>query len=407
MLDRVLSTTSAYVVRQIVKPLLAALAIGLMVLLAERMVRLLDITLGKKNSFTIVFEMLAYLVPHYLGLALPAAFCLGLLFGFNKLSKSSEVDAFMASGVGLHQLTRPILGLALIFTMIAILIFGYIQPHTRYAYRALVHTVKNVEIFYLAEEGVFMQAGSRTFILDKLSRRDNRFERIFLFEDKGEQGSETVSSTTGALIELEDDIRPVLRLERVHQLQVKGWPTADPNDPLPTSRVAEFKSVDTPLGKVRTKLFRLRGNDEREMTLHELIAKQDNPPKGATLSDMKAELHRRVVSIMTILILPVLAIPFALGRRRGQRAYRFAVALVLLIAYNEIIEQGALAVRVRDASPYLAMWLPFLALVIFAGWRYYRTCFTLRPDTLEPFFDRLGDIVRWCHRRVMTMAGQT
>ena len=78
----------------------------------------------------------------------------------------------------------------------------------------------------------------------------------------------------------------------------------------------------------------------------------------------------------------------------------------MLIAYNEIIEQGALAVRVRDASPYLAMWLPFAALVVFSGWRYYRTCFTLRPDTLEPFFDRIGDFVRWCHRRVMLLAGQ-
>ena len=218
MLERVLSTGSAYVVRQIVRPLLAALAIGLLVLLSERLVRLLDITLGKKNSFTIVFEMLGYLIPHYLGLALPAAFFLGLLFGFNKLSKASEIDAFMASGVGLHQLTRPVLGLAVVFTAIGVLIFGYVQPHSRYAYRALVHTVKNVEIFYLAEEGVFMQAGSRTFILDKLSRKENRFERIFLFEDKGKKGSETISSSTGALVEVEGEKRPVLRLQRVHQL---------------------------------------------------------------------------------------------------------------------------------------------------------------------------------------------
>ena len=406
MLTRILSTGSAYVVRQIIKPLLAALAIGLLVLLAERMVRLLDVTLGKKNSFTIVFEMLAYLVPHYLGLALPAAFFLGLLFGFNKLSKASEIDAFMASGVGLHQLTRPVIGLALVFTLIGVLIFGYVQPHARYAYRALIHTVKNVEIFYLAEEGVFMQAGKRTFILDKLSRRDNRFERIFLFEDKGEKGSETISSSAGALVEIEGERRPVLRLENVHQLQVNGWPSTDRETALPKSRVAEFKSVDTPLGKVRAVFFRLRGNDERELTLGELYVRQNAPPKGATLQDMKAELHRRIISIFTIPILPILAIPFAMGRRRGQRAYRFAVALILLIAYNEILEQGALSVRVQDASPYVAMWLPWLALVAFAGWRYYRTCFTLRPDGLEPIFDRVTEALRWCMRRVLSAAGQ-
>ena len=399
ILERVMSTSSAYVVRQIIRPLLAALAIGLLVLLSERLVRLLDITLGKKNSFTLVFEMLGYLVPHYLGLALPASLFLGLLFGFNKLSKASEVDAFMASGIGLHQLSRPVLGLAVLFTLAGVLIFGYIQPHARYAYRALVHTVKNVEIFYLAEEGVFMQAGTRTFILDKLSRRDNRFERIFLFEDKGTKGSETISATTGALIEVEGETRPVLRLQQVHQLQVLGWPSDERVEPLPQSRVAEFKSVDTPLGKVRAVFFRLRGNDEREMTLGELIQHQDSPPKGATKEDMRAELHRRIVSILTILILPILAIPFALGRRRGQRAYRFAVALVLLIAYNEIINQGALAVRVSGASPYVALWLPFVALTTFAGWRYYRACFKLRSDGLEPVFDRIAELVRWCRHQ--------
>jgi lipopolysaccharide export system permease protein len=142
------------------------------------------------------------------------------------------------------------------------------------------------------------------------------------------------------------------------------------------------------------------------MTLGELIERQRAPPKGATLQDMKAELHRRIVSIVTILILPILAIPFALGRRRGQRAYRFAVALVLLIAYNEIIEQGALAVRVQQASPYIALWLPFLALAAFAIWRYYRACFTLQSDGLEPVFDRINEFLRWCRRQVMDLSRQ-
>src|SRR5690606_17631980 len=202
--------TTRYILRQILRPLAGALAIGLMVLLAERMVRLLDVTLGKRNSFSLVFEMLAYLVPHYLGLAIPAAFFLGLLFGFSKLSSESEVDAFMASGIGLHQLAKPVMGLALLFTLLATLIVSHIQPHTRYAYRSLLHTVRNVEIFYLAEEGVFMRAGPRTFILDKLARGSNEFEHIFMFEDQGKRGYETVTASRGALIELDNEPRPVL-----------------------------------------------------------------------------------------------------------------------------------------------------------------------------------------------------
>lgn len=388
-----------YILRQILRPLFGAMAIGLMVLLAERMVRLLDITLGKKNSFSLVFEMLGYLVPHYLGLAIPAAFFLGLLFGFNKLSKDSELDAFLASGIGLHQITRPILALAVAFGVIALIIVSHIQPHTRYAYRAILHTVKNIEVFYLAEEGVFMRAGARTFILDKLSRNSNTFERIFLFEDKGGEGSETITAGRGALIELDSEPRPVLRLEEGHRLQLKSWPFAGSKQALSRQTVSEFSLIDTPLGKVSDTLFRERGRDQRELTLIELFQRWDEPPEDATVSAMTSEIHRRLVTIATILILPVLAIPFSLGRRRGQRPYRFGAALIILIAYNEVVEQGTRAVRFQDVSPYIGVWLPCSILATFAIWRYYRSCFTLKPDGLEPVFDRLNDAATWLKHR--------
>ena len=63
-----LTIIDRYVLKQVAKPLVAAMTIGLLMLLAERLVRLLDTTLGKKNSFSVVFELLAYLVPHYLGI---------------------------------------------------------------------------------------------------------------------------------------------------------------------------------------------------------------------------------------------------------------------------------------------------------------------------------------------------
>jgi lipopolysaccharide export system permease protein len=45
----VLTIIDRYVLRQVAKPLATAMAIGLLMLLAERLVRLLDTTLGKKN----------------------------------------------------------------------------------------------------------------------------------------------------------------------------------------------------------------------------------------------------------------------------------------------------------------------------------------------------------------------
>jgi lipopolysaccharide export system permease protein len=89
-------------------------------------------------------------------------------------------------------------------------------------------------------------------------------------------------------------------------------------------------------------------------------------------------------------VLPFLAVPFALGRRRNQRAYRFGLALIVLIGYYEIIEQGAIASRSNGISPWLTMWLPFAAITLYAGWRFWQSCFVLGIDHLDPVFDRLA-----------------
>ncbi len=394
-----------YITRQVLKPLFTAMSIGLLVLLAERMVRLLDVTLGKKNSFSVVFELLAYLVPHYLGLAVPAAMFLGLLFGFNKLSKDSEIDAFMASGIGIARLSRPVAALAMLLCLISVVMLGWLQPHTRYAYRAVLFAVKNVQVFYLAEEGVFMQAGSRTFILDKLSRGQNSFERIFLFDNRGTSGSETVTARSGSLISVPNDPRPVLRLNSGQRLKLPKWPKPSDTGELPKAVVGAFTLVDTPLGRITNKVFRPRGDDQRELTLPELVQDLEHPQNKVPYAAVRSELHKRLVSIATVLILPMLALPFALGRRRGHRAYRFGVALAIVVAFNEVINQGALVSRLNGVSPYLTMWLPFSLLLAFSSWRYYNTCFRLRPDRMEPFIERTSDVVKRQTQRLAGLVG--
>jgi lipopolysaccharide export system permease protein len=366
------------------------MSVGLLVLLAERMVRLLDTTLGKRNSFVIVFEMLAYLVPHYLGLAVPAALFLGMLLGFNKMSKDSEIDSWMAAGVGLGRLARPALVLGLVLSLSSLFVFGWLQPHTRYAYRSVLFDVRNVDVFYLAEEGVFMQAGSRTFIIDTLNRDANAFDRIFLFDDKGADGIETVTARRGILVEQGEKQRPVLRLDDGRMLDIATWPGSAQQLSPPV--VATFTTTDTPLGRVSDKVFRPRGEDERELTLPELFNSLGAPPRGTTTNAMVAEMNKRLINAAIPLLLPILAIPFALGNKRSPRAYRIGVALMILIGFHEIIEQGAIATSAKGVSPWLTMWLPLALLAAFAGWRFWSHAYSVRTDGV----DRLADaLARW------------
>jgi lipopolysaccharide export system permease protein len=396
-----MSVVDRYILRQISKPLITAIIIGMLVLLAERMVRLLDVTLGKRNSFGMVFELLAYLLPHYLGMAIPVALFLGLMFGFSKLSRDSEIDAFLAAGIGLQRLLLPVVCLSLVFACLSLAVFGWLQPHARYAYRALLFTATHVEVFYLAEEGVFMQAGNRTFILDKLSRSDGSFGKIFLFDDRGDKGTETITAARGRLIVDATGERPILHLEQGHRLAMPSAVDLASAAPPPKAVVGDFAFADTPLGGIKDRLTRRRGHDERELTLPELIASRNAPSGKATPASITAELHNRLVNILVPVMLPFLALPFAIGRRRQMRAYRFAVAVALLIAAHEIIQQGALLTQKYWYSPYLTMWLPFMLICAFAGWRFWNLCFTVRSDRLEPLFDGIARLFRILRQSVL------
>ncbi len=404
-----LTIIDRYVLRQVLMPLGASLAIGLLMLLAERLVRLLDTTMGKNNSFGAVFELLAYLVPHYLGTAVPAALFIGLLFGFSKLSKNNELDAMLASGVGLHRLAWPVFLLAIIFSLASVAIFGWLQPMTRYAYRSVVFDILSVDAFYLAEEGVFMQSGSRTFILDKLDRSNSTFSRIFLFDYQGPNGAETLTASNGVLIPVPGQTRPVLRLNNGHRLVVERWPTISKGiEPVPAG-VAEFTTTDTPLGKVSKDLFRPRGADEQELFITELFSTPNTKETQNTEVGMRAEFHRRVVSILSMLLLPFLALPFAIGRARSPRAYRIVVALALLVAFHEIVQQGALATKSSGYSPWLTQWLPLSILAAFAFYRFYVASFKLGADGLDrvliPVQEFFSSIAQWVMTRLGLRSG--
>ncbi|MFT3987617.1 LptF/LptG family permease [Aestuariivirga sp.] len=396
-----------HVLKQIATPLIAAFSIGLLMLLAERMVRLLDTTLGKKNSFAVVFEMLAYLVPNYLGTAIPAALFLGLLFGFSRMAANSETDAFMAAGVGLNRLARPVIVVSILLSAASFFVFGWAQPYTRYAYRSVVFEVQNVEFFYLAEEGVFMQSNNRTFILDTLNRSTNAFDHVFVYDQsagKDGKGSETVTATKGTLVDVAGQPRPVLHLEHGHRFIFDTQP--DYNSPATIHpQASEFEVADTPLGRLSKDAFRPRGEDERELTLPELFAQWKTPPQGTTVNSMVAEIHHRIVSSINPLILPFLALPFTIGSRRSRRAYRFATALVLVLVYHEVVERGSVMAGDGKASPWVAMWAPFALLVLFTAWRYYAACFTVNRDVIDAAIDNAGDALSNIRDHLLRRAG--
>ena len=359
-----------YILRQVLRPMGATIFITLLALLAERSLSVIDLVIGWRGSLFVVFEMLGYLIPHYMGLALPAAFFLGILFAFSRLSKESELDAMTAGGYGLPSMLRPLLWAATGTALLHLLLVSHLQPYSRYAYRAAVHAVTNVSFQSLIQPGRFVSVAGTTYYVEGMTGDRQEFEGLFLFSADRQRGDVAVTAKTGRLVST-GPLDP-LRLQLGEGVQQFMPSNGEEPDRGPSALTVKFGTFLTDLSGRTPEAFRPRGDDERELTLPELWSMQGQDHGTIEAHEIDAELHGRIVRTLSILVLPLLALPLSLGRRRSQTSYGFMAGIGLLIAYNQIVKTGESLVDDGITTAMPGLWLPFAIFLAGSAWLFWR-----------------------------------
>jgi lipopolysaccharide export system permease protein len=399
-----MSIYSRYLLAQIARPMVTAILVALIALLAERTLRVIDLVVGWRGSLFVVFEMLGYLIPHYMGLALPVAFFLGILLTFSRLSREGELAAINASGAGLPQLLRPILGAAMVLALLVALLVSLLQPYARYAYRAATYALTNASFTTLLQDGLFTTLGNTTYMVDRISEDKSRMTGVFLYQSGEGKDAVTITAKRGKAVR-EGPVTPIkLKLEEgLQQLVPAG--NGKPEGQSSSEVVVRFREFETTLANP-DEGFRPRGEDEREMTLFELWQALQVPPEHIDPWELRAELSGRLVRILILPVLPLMAIPLAIDRVRGQRSYGLVLGLAMLIAFHQLLQMGEALADNNKIPIWLGLWVPFGLFAAISAWMFLRAA-TRVPDPqigiwLDRQFDRLG---RLLPRRAATQRG--
>src|SRR3546814_13601561 len=122
------NTISRYILQRVLVYLFAMTGLALLALLLERMIRVMGIITNWEGGVALVARMMLNLVPHYLGMALPAAFFFGVLLTFNHINRNCALAALQASALGLLRLPPPVIRLALTLPATPPLPSGYPHP---------------------------------------------------------------------------------------------------------------------------------------------------------------------------------------------------------------------------------------------------------------------------------------
>ena len=121
-----------YLFRLVMMPMLAVFVIAASLLVLDKMLKLFDFVASEGGPVSVVFRMLANLLPEYASLAIPLGLLLGTLLAFRKLAVSSELDVMRALGLSYTRLLRVPYMIALVLAALNFVIVGYLQPLSRY-----------------------------------------------------------------------------------------------------------------------------------------------------------------------------------------------------------------------------------------------------------------------------------
>jgi len=356
--DLVLKLVDRYLLRKIIASSLVMTGVGLAVLLLERLLRLFELVANPNKAFSFVGQMLVLLTPHYLSVALPAAFFFGVLLTFLRLRQDNELVVLSSVGQGLHRLIAPAMALAVIMTATATLFLGFLTPHARYAYRALKNSVAEASLNAAVREGTFIQADGLTFFAEgsAVSASGLQLSKVFVYEDASDGASIVTTGTQGLLGQTGEDSGTFLKLKDGVRAEL---PAGDDGD----ATTLTFSDLSWPVATGEVAAFRPRGRDQRELTLPELWSAEPTADSKPSPEEIAAELNSRLVIIASVPLLPPLAAALALiGGPRSERRAALFVGLAVLIVYYETLSFGDALVKDGMLSPLVALWLPFLGL---------------------------------------------
>lgn len=381
-----------YILKRVALPLLATVGIAMAALLLERLIRLLDLFANRGGPMNIVLKMLANLVPHYLGIAVPAALFVGVLYASMRLSSDSELDAMRASGLSLRRLMMPILALSIVLVIASAYLIGFLQPYTRFAYRALVHLVVETAWDSAIERGAFFTGfGGKTILIGDISEGGNRLSQIFV-KEVDQNGQDIVTTAESGQLERSSDLSLVLTLR--NGVRTEAMPgTTD-------TKAVAFTELALPMDTVAPEPFRNRGERESELDFIELLQAYFNTPPTLHIEDVKAELNSRLVRTVSIIFLPLLAMPIGVSSRRTSKGVRMLVGILFLIAYFQILQFGRDAVGSAILGPLVALWVPFAVFGSISLWLFYLANSRPGADPLAHVFESIADGSDWIWQHI-------
>lgn len=386
-----LTSTDRYIARLIAVPLFGTLVLAAMLLVLEKMLRLFDFVAAEGGPVSVVWRMLANLIPEYLSLGIPIGLILGILLAFRRLALSSELDVFRAVGQGYGRLLRVPYMYAVGLMLVNLLLVGFVQPLSRYYYEELSFELRSGALGASIKVGEFTKLGERmTLRIEESRENGTMLSGMFVRAENKEGQTVSVTANRGQFLATDDPDTIILRLSNgimIHDAPGYSKP-----------RILSFSSHDLPIALPQIESFRSRGGKDLEYTLPELVqvGMNDNLPESERLASW-SNFHYRMVEVVMMMLMPLLALALAIPPKRSNSALGVFLSIVMVVTYHKINQYGEDLGALGIVNPVLALWVPFFVFAAIIIWMYHTVAHVPGGQpigALEKAFSKFGGVFK-------------
>ncbi len=342
-----------YLFKELVPSFLIGLFAFTMVLLMDKIMRIVEWIVQKGVPVGEVVKMFGCLLPQFFVLTLPTALLLSVLLSLSRIYADNELYALKTAGISLYRILPPVYVFAALVTATSLFLTTWGGPRATQAFKSMFYSVASQNLFFGLKERVFFDdLPGYVIYIEHVDPERQKIEGVFIANNNFPQGPAYYFAREGyAYGDVErGKIDLILKNGTLHHsVEERG-----------TYQMADFDTfrMQIDLGfLLETAKSRERGVEE--LTLSELRNSiRDRSEKGEDVRRASLSYHQRLALPFGALVLCTLGIPLALLSQRAVRYTGFSLSIVVILMYYVLLQAGAGMVNAGKIPSVVAAWIP-------------------------------------------------
>lgn len=388
-----------YFIRELIPPFGFSLFALTFILLMDQLFRLIDLFVRKGLPLDIVGQILIYTLPLIISYTAPMAILVAVVMNFGRFAQDNEILALKTNGLSFFSIMKMPFIITLLF-MICLIFFNiYVLPESNHRVRNLMLDVSRKRPAVRLPEGVFTNdfPGYTVYV----GRKDERHSKIYDVTIYDLKNGLMITAPQGELKDFEEEniLQFILHNGELHQLidEVKYQRTEFKkqtiNITINTDIVRKERKhrnenelnvygLRNEIEKRKQEIDDLKndiktsGNEAlsayREGDMHGFdaarfrVEKKLKTVKGKMrkLARYEIELNKKFSLTFACIVFVIIGAPLGYLFKRGGIA-GILVGVLLFSSYYILILAGEEFADRRGFSPFWAMWLPNVILLVF------------------------------------------